>query len=243
MKINIDKFKKEATNNLDIYFKNTLVNDSIFKTQSHDYKFFTDYEPVKDSLTLINIPIFDVILPINNLKNNNYLNIFNFNYAENQIIFVKNRENCIVSEFLAYSDVNKISKTMFLTFEDKYIDYIGSKLTEYSIYNFKDNFYFFSKKTNGLFEFESGKLYVIFKFLNFKTNSDCISNFDTLKLNGEQKPDCIEFIKIEFNTYLNKMFSDKEIKMFFLTGKLDEKFTKREIKKLKRLSKRKYFNY
>lgn len=71
-----------------------------------------------------------------------------------------------------------------------------------------------------------------------QTIKEGVSVYDTLKLNGQKNPKCIEIIKIEFNTYMNKMFSKKELKEFCKTGKLNKKFYKKDVEKLKRLSKR-----
>lgn len=233
--INVEKFKNEASKSFDIYFKNTLEFDSIV---GRDLKLLTKYEPIKDSLHLINIPQFEIKLTLSVLNKGNYLNIFNFNHSEYQKVYVKNRKNFIISTYQSYFDFLSIPSFIPLIFSENYTDHIGSGGTEYSIYDFKDNFYFFAKKFNCLFEIDNGKLYAIFVFADCKTIKEGVSIYDTLKLNGQKNPKCIEIIKIEFNTYMNKMFSKKELKEFCITGKLNKKFFKKDVKKLKRLSKR-----
>lgn len=241
LKINIEKFKKEAFDNFEIYYKNTLENDTLNKEPEDAIELLTDYEPIKDSLSLINIPIFNFY---NGFKKNNYFSLFDFKHSENQIVFVKNKNNYIVSEFISYMDISNIAKSEYLIFAENYVDYIGAKRIEYSIYNFKNsNFYFFVDNFNGLFEIEKSKLFVVFTFCNCKRDKNGISSIDKLKLNGLQNLECIQIVKIDFNTYMNKMLTKEELNLFFETGKLNKKFYKKDIKKLKRLSKRNIDTY
>jgi hypothetical protein len=236
LNIKIEKFKKEAFDNFEIYYKNTLEKDTIIKESEGALELLTYHNPIKDSLSLINIPIIDLC---NGFKKNNYFSLFNFKCSENQIVFIKNKKNQIVSEFNSYKDISNITKYEYLTFAENYVDYIGAKRTEYSIYNFKNsNFYFFLNNFNGLFEIEKGKLFVVFVFCNCIRDENGISSIDELKLNGLKNPECIQIIKIEFNIYMNKILTKKELNSFFETGKLNKKFYKKNIKKLKRLSKK-----